>query len=287
MLDLDTVIRPIALRAAELLEADTSAVFLEAADGIVHADRRARRRGRGDHGRRDRPRRGHDRRPRRSRRRRSHQRRERGSACGDDPGRCRESRGAPDGGAARRPRPRDGDDGGLAHGAQRPVQRGGPELPRRAVAAGRDRDRERAAVPRGAGCARGRRAGERREERVPGRDEPRDPHADERDHRDERPAPGDAARRRAAGLRRHDREQRRVPARDHQRHPRLLEDRGRPDGARTSAVRPAGRASSRWSTSSARWPRRRASSWRTASRRTPRRPPWATSAACVRSCSTC
>ena len=90
------------------------------------------------------------------------------------------------------------------------------------------------------GGARGRRAGERREERVPRGDEPRDPHADERDHRDERPAAGDVARRRAAGLRRHDREQRRGAARDHQRHPRLLEDRGRPHGARAGAVRSAG-----------------------------------------------
>ena len=56
----------------------------------------------------------------------------------------------------------------------------------------RGRDPERAAVPRGPGGARGRRAGQRGEERVPRRHEPRDPHADERDHRDERPAAGDA-----------------------------------------------------------------------------------------------
>ena len=34
------------------------------------------------------------------------------------PGAAMNPRGAPDGRAARRPRPRDGDDGGLAHGAQ-------------------------------------------------------------------------------------------------------------------------------------------------------------------------
>ena len=264
-------------------------------------ERRVPRRGRRDfvpivaHGdsaeqimaRRDHPRRGDDRRSGRPRCGTSHQRREHRSAGGDDPGGRDESAGAPDGSAARRPRPRDGDDGGLAHGAQRPVQRAGPELPRRAFAAGRDRDRERAPVPRGGGGARGGRAGERRQERVPRGDEPRDPYADERDHRDERPAPRDGARRGAARLRRDDREQRRGAARDHQRHPGLLEDRGRPDGARTGAVRPAvvRRVGG--------GPRRRAGRQEGPRVRlryraeTPRRPPSATSAACGRSCSTC
>ena len=99
---------------------------------------------------------------------------------------------------------------------------------------------ERAAVPGGRGGARGRRAGERRQERVPRGDQPRDPDADERDHRDERPAAGDRPRRRAAGLRLDRREQRRGAAVDHQRHPRLLQDRGRAHGSRAGAVRPAG-----------------------------------------------
>ena len=74
---------------------------------------------------------------------------------------------------------------------------------------------------------------------VPRDDEPRDPHADERGHRHERPAPRHAARRRAARLRRHDPRVRRRAAHDHQRHPRLLQDRGGPDGHRGAPVRPA------------------------------------------------
>ena len=72
----------------------------------------------------------------------------------------------------------------------------------------RRRHPERAAVPGGRGGARGRGAGERRQERVPRGDQPRDPDADERDHRDERPAAGDRPRCRAAGLRLDRREQR-------------------------------------------------------------------------------
>ena len=84
-----------------------------------------------------------------------------------------------------------------------------------------------------------RRSGERGEEFVPGDDEPRDPHADERRHRHERAAARHAAGARAARLRRdHPRLGRRA-ADDHQRHPRLLEDRGRPHGGRASALRPA------------------------------------------------
>ena len=92
---------------------------------------------------------------------------------------------------------------------------------------------------RDAGGARRRRGRQRGQERVPGDHEPRDPHADERGHRHERPAARHAARRRAARLRRdHPRLGRRA-ADDHQRHPRLLEDRGRPDGHRVASVRPA------------------------------------------------
>ena len=104
---------------------------------------------------------------------------------------------------------------------------------------GGDRDPERAAVQAGAGSARRRRGRQRGQERVPGDDEPRDPHADERGHRHERAAARHAAHRRAARLRRHDPRLRRRAADDHQRHPRLLEDRGRADGHRVASVRPA------------------------------------------------
>ena len=123
---------------------------------------------------------------------------------------------------------------------RRAVQPGGPRLPRRACPAGVDRDRELAAVPVGAGRAGGRRGREPGEERVPRGDEPRDPDADERGHRDERAAPGDGARPGAARLRRDDPDLRRRAADDHQRHPRLLEDRGRQGRPRGGAVLAAG-----------------------------------------------
>ena len=88
----------------------------------------------------------------------------------------------------------------------------------------------------GARRGRGRRPGQ---EHVPRRDEPRDPDADERDHRDERPAARHAARRRAARLRRDDPDLGRRAADDHQRHPRLLEDRGRAGRARASSRSPS------------------------------------------------
>ena len=92
---------------------------------------------------------------------------------------------------------------------------------------------------RGAGGARRGRGRQRGEELVPRDDEPRDPHADERGDRHERPAARHAARRRAARLRGDDPRLGRRAAHDHQRHPRLLEDRGRPHGHRGAAVRPA------------------------------------------------
>ena len=147
--------------------------------------------------------------------------------------------GAAHGRAAPRPRPGDRHDGDVAVRAGAAVHRGGPQLPRRPLAAGRDRDRERAPVPGGPGGARGRRRRERVQERVPRHDEPRDPHADERDHRDERPAERDRARRGTTRVRDDDLAQRRRAPHDHQRHPRLLEDRGRADGARVRAVRRA------------------------------------------------
>ena len=151
--------------------------------------------------------------------------------------------------------------GGLATGRQRPVHPGGPRLPRRPVAAGGDRDRQRPPVRPTARGARGRRAGEPGEEHVPRGDEPRDPDADERDHRDERPARRHDPRRRAARLRRDDPDLRRRAADDHQRHPRLLEDRGRPGRPRPSSrsTLPAHRRG-RARPHRARPPRRRASS---------------------------
>ena len=56
-------------------------------------------------------------------------------------------------------------------------------------------------VERAAGGTAQRRRGERGEERVPRDDEPRDPHADERDHRHERAAARHGPQRRAAGVR--------------------------------------------------------------------------------------
>jgi GAF domain-containing protein len=87
--------------------------------------------------------------------------------------------------------------------------------------------------------SRGRRGRERGEERIPRDDEPRDPHADERGHRDERPPPRHAPRSRAARVRGDDPRFGRCAAHHHQRHPRLLEDRGGPHGHRGAALRPA------------------------------------------------
>ena len=108
---------------------------------------------------------------------------------------------------ARRPGHRD--DGRVADRTHQPVHRRRPQLPHRPVAAGGDRDRERPAVRRGQGGTGGRRRGQRVQERVPRDDEPRDPNADERDHRDERSARRDRARRGAARVRLDDRAQRR------------------------------------------------------------------------------
>jgi hypothetical protein len=54
---------------------------------------------------------------------------------------------------------------------------------------------ERPPVPRGSGSPRGGRDRQRRQERLPGHDEPRDPHADERGDRHERAAAGHRAHR--------------------------------------------------------------------------------------------
>ena len=111
------------------------------------------------------------------------------------------------------------------------VHRRGPGVLRGPLAAGDDRHRERPVLrgrARGAPRGRGRQPGQ---EHLPRRDEPRDPHADERDHRHERPAPRHVPRRGAARLRRDHQDLRRRAADRHQRHPRLLQDRGRQGGA--------------------------------------------------------
>ena len=95
---------------------------------------------------------------------------------------------------------------------------------------------QRAARARGTCCRRSRQRGQ---ERLPGDDEPRDPHADERRHRHERRAARHAADRRSARGRNDDPRQRRGAADDHQRHPRLFEDRGRSHGHRGPPLRPA------------------------------------------------
>ena len=84
-----------------------------------------------------------------------------------------------------------------------------------------------------------RRSRQRGQELVPRHHEPRDPHADERRDRHERPAARHVAQRRAARLRRHHPRLGRGAADDHQRHPRLLEDRGRSHGDRVASVGPA------------------------------------------------
>ena len=104
-------------------------------------------------------------------------------------------------------RPRDarraagqGRDGATACRPSRPPLHrddGEPAARRGGRAAGRGRGPAgRHGRPQGgdrAGRARGRRGGDRRQERVPGQHEPRDPHADERRHRHDGPAAGDAS----------------------------------------------------------------------------------------------
>ena len=85
----------------------------------------------------------------------------------------------------------------------------------------------------------GSRRGEPRQEHVPRHHEPRDPHADERHHRHDRPAARHRPRPRAARLRRNDPRQRRLAADDPQRHSRLLEDRSRQARHRAPRARPA------------------------------------------------
>ena len=74
---------------------------------------------------------------------------------------------------------------------------------------------------------------------VRGQHEPRDPHSDERGHRDDPPAPRHRPERRAARVRGPHRQLGARPPGDHQRHPRLLEDRGRPHRPGDRRLRPA------------------------------------------------
>ena len=142
-------------------------------------------------------------------------------------------------------------------------------------------------VDRAGAGARGGGGGDAGEERLPRDDEPRDPDADERRDRDDRPAARHGADAGAAGVRRGRPVERRcAPPRD-RRHPRLLEDRGRQARARARAVRSARvrRGSARHRRAArlregrrARLPRRR---------RACRRESSATAPGCGRCCSTC
>ncbi len=81
-----------------------------------------------------------------------------------------------------------------------------------------------------------RRAGDGGQGRVPGEHEPRDPHADERDHGHDGPRAPHQAHASTAGLHQHGQRVRRGAADDHRRHPRRVEDRSRAPHARTDAV---------------------------------------------------
>ena len=72
---------------------------------------------------------------------------------------------------------------------------------------------------------------------LPGDHEPRDPDAAQRRDRPQRPAAPDRAHRRAAAARRRRAGGQPGAARADQRHPRLLQDRGRADGARAGRLR--------------------------------------------------
>ena len=109
----------------------------------------------------------------------------------------------------------------------------------------RDVTERRAGRARPRGGARRCRGGVPPEVGVPGHDEPRDPHADERGDRPHRAAAHHRPRRAPGAVRRGRPERRRGPAGDHQRHPGLLEGRGRQAGARGDRLRPGRRWSRR------------------------------------------
>ena len=135
--------------------------------------------------------------------------------------------------------------------ARRPVRLAQPH--RRPRRASRDRHRARRHGARALPAARrrrgprarpdlGPRGGRRRQRRqvgVPRHHVARDPHADERGDRHDRPAARLAADRSATRVHRDRATQRRLAAHDHQRRPGLLEDRVRRAGARAAAVRAA------------------------------------------------
>ena len=126
-------------------------------------------------------------------------------------------------------------------------------------------------------------AATRGEGRVPGQHEPRDPHADERDHRHDRPRARTDADAAAAGLPADGEGVQRGAPGAGQRHPGLLEDRGG-QGSRSTACRSTSATRSR--TRSACSPSgrtTRGSSWSATSRPRCRRRSSATPAACARS----
>ena len=94
----------------------------------------------------------------------------------------------------------------------------------------------------GAACGR---KGEPHQERISRQHEPRDPHADERHHRPDRPDARYAARTRAAGAPHDGADVGAGAAGDHQRHPRHLEDRGGTARAGGGGVPAAGSSRSR------------------------------------------
>jgi PAS domain S-box-containing protein len=96
----------------------------------------------------------------------------------------------------------------------------------------------------GAGRTRPRRAGQCRQEPVPGQHEPRDPHTDERHSRHAQAVAAHRAQHAPAGLRRQDRTGGAHPASPAQRHPRFLQGRSRQDGAGPAPL-PARRAAAR------------------------------------------
>ena len=147
-LDLPTVMDRIARHAKDLLNADSSAIFLpDAGGGQLSRDRRGRRHRASARGNGHRAGRGHHRQPGAKRPRRVHQRHAARPARRADRGHGAGGRRAADGGAAAGRKEGQGRHGGVAD-VRRAVRRQPARIPGRPVAAGHGRDRERAALRR-------------------------------------------------------------------------------------------------------------------------------------------